>query len=60
MLGLQWFLRMSRWARNPPSWKRVVFVLSIIAACLVLAGFEFVWGWPDWLRVNGKTPVRIR
>lgn len=60
MVGPNFFLRMSQWARNPPSWRRVVLVLGVIAACLVLAGFELVWGWPDWLQVNGKTPVKIR
>jgi hypothetical protein len=48
-----WFLRMARWARNPPSWGRVKFVLGIILACLLLFGYEYFFGWPDWLTLEG-------
>jgi len=53
-MKLIWFLRMSKWARNPLSAARVKFVLAILAACLVLWGIEQIWGWPEALRVNGK------
>ncbi|SEN62905.1 hypothetical protein SAMN04488003_12343 [Loktanella fryxellensis] len=39
-----WLLRASRWARNPPSARRVWLVLGVIAACLVLAGAEWLLG----------------
>lgn len=52
-----WLLRMARWVRHPPSWRRVVLVLSVIAACLVLFAVERFMGWPDWLTVNGPTRV---
>ena len=45
---LRHLLRMSRWARNPPSDQRVKFVLALIAFCLVIAGIEFMGWWPDW------------
>lgn len=48
-MNMHWLLRMARWARNPPSEGRVKLVLGVIAACLFLAGIEWVWGWPDWL-----------
>lgn len=51
-----WMLRAKRWAQNPPSMRRVVLVLGVIAACLALAGFEWLWGWPDWLTVNRLRP----
>ncbi|WP_283178079.1 hypothetical protein [Gemmobacter sp. 24YEA27] len=47
-----WLLRAKRWAQNPPPMKRVLLVLGVIAACLAFAAFEWIWGWPDWLRVN--------
>lgn len=47
-----WLVRASRWARNPPSPARVNLVLGIIALCLLLAGFEFVFGWPEWAQVD--------
>lgn len=45
-------LRAKRWAQNPPSWGRVKLVLGVLAICIVIAGFERVFGWPDWLTVN--------
>ncbi len=45
----RWFLRMARWARNPPSEGRVKLVLGVILACLLLFGYERLFGWPDWL-----------
>ena len=45
---MRWFLRMSRWARNPPSEKRVLMVLAIIAICLAIYGIERLGLWPDW------------
>ncbi|WP_164622933.1 hypothetical protein [Tabrizicola oligotrophica] len=49
-----WLMRMSRWARKPPSMGRVKFVLAIVAVCFALWGIERVWGWPEALTVNGK------
>ncbi len=49
-----WFLRMAQWVRHPPSPARVAVVLVTIALCLALVGIEHLWGWPDWLRVNGR------
>ena len=45
-------IRATRWARNPPSARRVLLVFGVIAACLVLFGLERAFGWPDWLTVN--------
>lgn len=44
----RWLLRMSLWARNPPSKKRVQFVLGIIVVALLIAGMERMGWWPDW------------
>ncbi|WP_204318761.1 hypothetical protein [Pseudooceanicola aestuarii] len=48
----RWLLRASRWARNPPSEKRVLLVLGIILACLAIWGLEQLVGFPDWLAPN--------
>lgn len=42
-----WFLRMAKWARNPPSLRRVILVFSIIAVCLALAGAEWLGLFPE-------------
>ena len=43
-----WLLRMSRWARNPPSAKQVKLVFGIIGLALVIFGIEWMGWWPDW------------
>ena len=58
-IGLMWFLRMQRWARNPPSWTQVKVFMAILALCLVLASVELIWGWPEALTTQGGArPVR--
>jgi hypothetical protein len=55
MNQLIWLLRAKRWVQNPPSARRVVLILGVVAACLALAAVEWLVGWPDWL-----TPDRLR
>ena len=45
---------MSQWARHPPSWGRVKLVLGVVGLCLAVWGVELIWGWPEWLTVNGR------
>ncbi len=52
----RWFWRMSRWARNPPSAKRVRFVLAIIAICLMLVAYEKIFGMPGWMELERIRP----
>lgn len=52
-MNLTWLLRMSRWARRPPSWGRVKLVVGVVVMCLLLVAAERFIGWPDWLTVNG-------
>ena len=47
-----WLIRMSRWARNPPSWGRIKLVAGVVIAALALGYVEYVWGWPEWLTVE--------
>ena len=49
----RWLLRMSRWARNPPPMRRVIFVLGIAAVCIAVALVEWLWGWPAALTLQG-------
>ena len=49
---MNWFLRMARWARNPPSAGRVKLVLAVIVLCLLLVGYEQIFGWPEALTVD--------
>ena len=49
-----WFLRMARWVRHPPSPRMAAIWALVIVVCLAVAGAEWLWGWPDWLTVNGR------
>lgn len=53
-MNQRWLFRMARWARNPPSEKRVIFVFAIITVCLVLFAVEYFWGWPEMLSPDPK------
>ncbi|WP_343115597.1 hypothetical protein [Ostreiculturibacter nitratireducens] len=58
-MRLIWFFRMAKWARHPPSARRVVFILSIIAICLALAGAEWLGLFPEGFgggRFTGRVP----
>ncbi|MCA8883189.1 MAG: hypothetical protein KDA50_05500 [Rhodobacteraceae bacterium] len=49
MIPLHWLMRMSNWARRPPSWAQVRVVALILGICALLYGIEQVFGWPEWL-----------
>jgi hypothetical protein len=51
-----WLLRMKRWIQHPPSRNRVVLVAGVVAASLVVAAIESLWGWPAWLTVTSVRP----
>ncbi|MDJ0859346.1 MAG: hypothetical protein QNI90_10160 [Dinoroseobacter sp.] len=58
-MNFNWLMRMSRWARNPPSEKRVKYMLLIVAACLTLWAIEQFFGWPEALTPNQVRPRPI-
>lgn len=51
-MGPGWFLRMSRWARHPPSWRQVKLVVAVVAVCILIVVLERIFGWPEALTVN--------
>ena len=57
---MKWLLRMSSWARHPPSPGRVKLVLAVIALCIVIYGIEQIWGWPAWLTPNNGGKIHLR
>jgi hypothetical protein len=46
-------LRMAKWAKHPPSERRVKLVLWVIVICAVLFAIERWVGWPDFLTIEG-------
>jgi hypothetical protein len=56
MLSPRQFLRMARWARNPPSARMVKLVAAILLIMLVVAGIERFIGWPDSLTLDPRPP----
>jgi hypothetical protein len=59
MLNLRQMLRMSRWARKPPSASRVKLVFAVVAIALILFGIERFIGWPDWLTLDNAPRGRL-
>lgn len=61
MNPLFWLLRMSRWARRPPSARQAAVVAATVALCLALAAIDHYFGWPAWLSVNPplRGPARL-
>lgn len=55
-----WFLRMAKWARNPPSWRRVVAWAAVIALCLGVVAFELIFGWPEALKLNSGGAPKVK
>lgn len=53
-----WLLRMSKWARNPPSAARVKLVFGIIAFAILVVGIEWMGWWPDWATAE-RVPRRF-
>ena len=50
----RWMLRAVKWARNPPSPKKVKFVFGIIAICVLFYLVERYIGLPDWMSIDSK------
>lgn len=55
-MNLIWFVRMARWARNPPPIGRVKLVFAVIATALAIVALERVFGFPDWLAPQKLKP----
>ncbi|MAM60595.1 hypothetical protein [Maritimibacter sp. UBA3975] len=51
--NMRHFFRMAKWARKPPGEKQVKMLFAVIAVCLALFAIERLFGWPDWLTVDG-------
>ena len=60
MGNLIWLLRASRWARRPPSARRVVLVLGVVAAALAIGLVEWAGWWPDWATLESGRGGHVR
>ncbi len=58
-MNYRMLFRMAKWAHTPPGAKRVVLVLSIIAACLMLFAVERFIGLPDWTQMDPTRDKRL-
>ena len=58
-MNLRQLLRMSKWARHPPSAKRVKLVIGIVVICLVLFAIERWIGVPEWLQMERMRRPRL-
>ncbi|HHI70773.1 MAG TPA: hypothetical protein ENJ91_07205 [Rhodobacteraceae bacterium] len=51
-MNFRYLLRMAKWARHPPSAKRVKLVIGVIVICLIIYAIERWIGVPDWLQLD--------
>ena len=58
-MNLRHLLRMSKWARHPPSAKRVKLVIGIVVICLILFAIERWIGVPEWLQMERMRRPRL-
>lgn len=56
-MNFLWFLRMVKWARNPPSMKQVKVFGAVLAIVLVIVGLDMLGLWPDCAHVAGKPKI---
>lgn len=58
MLNPRQFLRMAKWARNPPSVRQVKLVFGIVTFCLLIAGLEWLGVFPDFSEFAKQPRIR--
>lgn len=56
-MNLMHFLRMAKWARQPPSRKRLMATFAALGLVAALALIEYFVGWPEALTLD---PARSR
>lgn len=59
MNNLNWLIRASNWARNPPGPRKVKLVLGVIAVGLVLLALEKLGWWPEWATMERTRGMRL-
>ncbi|WP_417269765.1 hypothetical protein [Celeribacter sp.] len=57
-MNLFWLIRAKRWAKHPPSAKRVLLVFGVVAACVALYLLERAGLLPAWMELEGRTGRR--
>lgn len=57
-MNLRQLLRAGRWARNPPSARRVRLILGVLALCLLIAGLDALDLLPDWAALSPQGRIR--
>lgn len=58
-MSLRFLLRMARLARRPPSRRRAMLWGLVLAACLALAGLDWLGLWPDALTLAPRDRVKV-
>ena len=46
-------MRLARWARHPPSARRVRLMAAVAAICALIWGIEYLGWWPAALTTGG-------
>ncbi|MFK7870405.1 MAG: hypothetical protein AB8B58_14350 [Roseobacter sp.] len=55
-MNLRWLMRMSLWARRPPSKRQIIMVGCVLFVCITLALIETLGFWPHTLTTHSMRP----
>lgn len=58
-MNIMWLVRAKRWAKHPPSTKRIKLVFGVILLCVALVGIEKFIGVPTWMQLDPKAHKRV-
>jgi len=58
-MNITWLLRMAKWARNPPGPGRVRLMLIVFGLVILIAGIEYLFGWPDALSLEPRRGLSL-
>ncbi len=56
---MNWLVRAARWARNPPSLRKVIAFAIVLGVCLAIVGLERLGVWPEWATTDRMPRPRM-
>ena len=58
-MTITWLLRMAKWARSPPGPARVRLMLVVFGLVILIAGIDYLFGWPDALGLEPRRGFKL-
>lgn len=55
-MNIRHLLRVSKWARHPPSSQRIMILAVVLVLSLTVYGLDYFGVWPEWARTERIRP----